>query len=138
MLERSADWRLLLQLDGDDAMGWLWGASGFLYYAIREQDLRRGDFDGTWMVFPVLLSSSAAEPGLPAGAAADGHRSPEGVADLHATRRSGGRRATPAPRTPPSGPAPPTRRLSRSPVGRRSVAEPIGRLDRPAARKMTA
>jgi hypothetical protein len=51
MLERSADWRLLLQLDSDRSMGWSWGENGFLYYAVRDEDLRRGNFDGTWMVF---------------------------------------------------------------------------------------
>jgi hypothetical protein len=50
MLERSADWRLLLQLDTDDSLGWLWGENGCVYYAIREEDLRTGNFDATWMV----------------------------------------------------------------------------------------
>jgi hypothetical protein len=50
MLERSTDWRLLLQLDSDEPLGWLWGESGCVYYAIRDEDLRTGNFDATWMV----------------------------------------------------------------------------------------
>jgi hypothetical protein len=50
MLERSTDWRLLLQLDSDPSLGWLWGESGSVYYAIREEDLQSGNFDATWMV----------------------------------------------------------------------------------------
>jgi uncharacterized protein YwqG len=47
----AADWLLLLQLDTDDDIGWMWGDAGTLYYWIREQDLRTGRFDRTWMIF---------------------------------------------------------------------------------------
>jgi Domain of unknown function (DUF1963) len=43
-------WRLLLQLDTDDEMGWMWGDVGRLYFVIAEDDLRAGRFGGTWLV----------------------------------------------------------------------------------------
>lgn len=47
----SKDWKLLLQLDTDDDCGWMWGDVGTLYFWIREQDARAGDFSRVWMVF---------------------------------------------------------------------------------------
>ncbi|MGA9520048.1 MAG: YwqG family protein [Myxococcaceae bacterium] len=46
----AADWRLLLQLDSDEQLDWTWATSGRLYFWIRDQDLRSGDFSGTWAV----------------------------------------------------------------------------------------
>lgn len=42
--EVSSDWRLLLQLDSDDAPETEWGDTGRIYYWIRQQDLARQDF----------------------------------------------------------------------------------------------
>ena len=47
----AAEWKLLLQLDTDDDCGWMWGDVGTLYFWIREQDARAGDFSRVWMVF---------------------------------------------------------------------------------------
>jgi uncharacterized protein YwqG len=47
----AKDWRLLLQLDTDDDTGWMWGDVGTLYFWIREQDAKAGDFSRIWMVF---------------------------------------------------------------------------------------
>lgn len=42
-------WRLLLQLDTDEDVGWMWGDVGTLYFAVRsEPPLRFGE---TWMIF---------------------------------------------------------------------------------------
>jgi uncharacterized protein YwqG len=47
----AQDWRLLLQIDTDDEVGWTWGDVGRIYYWIREDDLRRARFDRVWLVF---------------------------------------------------------------------------------------
>jgi uncharacterized protein YwqG len=44
------DWRLLLQLDTDDDAGMMWGDTGMLYFWIREQDARVGDFSKVWTI----------------------------------------------------------------------------------------
>ncbi|HWA82225.1 MAG TPA: YwqG family protein [Fimbriimonadaceae bacterium] len=45
------DWRLLLQVDSDDAAGMMWGDVGILYFCIREDDLKKADFEKVWMIF---------------------------------------------------------------------------------------
>jgi uncharacterized protein YwqG len=44
------DWRLFLQLDSDDDLGWMWGDVGRLYFWIRDADLRAGRYESTWCV----------------------------------------------------------------------------------------
>jgi uncharacterized protein YwqG len=44
------DWLLLLQVDTDDNVGWMWGGSGTIYYWIRKQDLLAARFDRAWMI----------------------------------------------------------------------------------------
>ncbi len=46
----AENWQLLLQLETDEAAGWMWGDVGSLYYAIRRQDLADRSFDRTWMI----------------------------------------------------------------------------------------
>lgn len=46
----AADWRLLLQLDTDNDAEMTWGDTGRLYFWIREQDARAGDFSKTWTI----------------------------------------------------------------------------------------
>ncbi len=48
--EAKARWRLLLQVDSDDAAGTMWGDSGMLYYWIRDDDLAARRFDRAWCV----------------------------------------------------------------------------------------
>ena len=46
----ALDWRLLLQVPSVDAAGMMWGDVGYLYYWIREDDLRARRFDRAWMI----------------------------------------------------------------------------------------
>jgi uncharacterized protein YwqG len=48
--EAKARWRLLLQVDSDDAAGLMWGDAGILYYWIRDDDLAARRFDRAWCV----------------------------------------------------------------------------------------
>ncbi len=49
--EREApDWVLVLQVASDDARGFMWGDSGFLYVWMRRQDLRERAFDRAHLV----------------------------------------------------------------------------------------
>jgi uncharacterized protein YwqG len=48
--EAKARWRLLLQVDSDEAAGTMWGDSGMLYYWIRDDDLAARRFDRAWCV----------------------------------------------------------------------------------------
>ena len=45
-----ADWRLLLQIDGDEAAGMEWGDVGRLYWWIRAEDLRAHQWQRSWCV----------------------------------------------------------------------------------------
>ena len=45
----KARWKLLLQVDSDDASGMMWGDAGMLYHWIRD-DLAARRFDRTWCV----------------------------------------------------------------------------------------
>lgn len=46
----AKDWRLLFQLDSDEDLDFCWGDCGILYFWIREQDARAGNFDNVWMI----------------------------------------------------------------------------------------
>lgn len=44
------DWQLLLQLDSEENLGYMWGDSGKLYFWIREQDCKNKAFDKVWAI----------------------------------------------------------------------------------------
>jgi uncharacterized protein YwqG len=44
------DWILLLQIDSDDAIGFMWGDLGRLYFCINKNDLAQMDFSKVWVV----------------------------------------------------------------------------------------
>jgi hypothetical protein len=46
----AADWRLLLQLDSDDRLGWRWGETGCVYFSARAADVRAGALDRSWLI----------------------------------------------------------------------------------------
>jgi uncharacterized protein YwqG len=46
----ASDWELLLQLDSDNAPGWMWGDGGRIYFWIRKQDLATRRFENAWLV----------------------------------------------------------------------------------------
>lgn len=48
--EGANDWRLLLQIDSDQSIGMCWGDVGRLYFWIKANDLKQGNFDQVWMV----------------------------------------------------------------------------------------
>lgn len=50
----ASDWRLLLQLDSDEAADMMWCDVGTLYFMVRHQDAEAADFSRCWM----LLQSS--------------------------------------------------------------------------------
>ncbi|MCD4657108.1 MAG: DUF1963 domain-containing protein [Planctomycetes bacterium] len=45
-----SEWVLLLQLDSDDDVGFMWGDCGLLYFWIKKDDLKSGNFDNIWLI----------------------------------------------------------------------------------------
>lgn len=46
----AADWRLLLELDSEDALDIMWGDSGRLYFWIHKDGLAARRFDKAWLI----------------------------------------------------------------------------------------
>lgn len=47
---RAADWRLLLQIDSDDAADMKWGDSGRIYFWMTVQALERREWSRAWLI----------------------------------------------------------------------------------------
>jgi uncharacterized protein YwqG len=50
LLAGAAEWELLLQIDSDEDLDMTWGDVGMLYFWVRRDDARRGDFSNVWMI----------------------------------------------------------------------------------------
>jgi uncharacterized protein YwqG len=51
VLEQGRDnWTLLLQVDSEDENGMMWGDLGKLYYWIKKEDLKNGNFNNVWVI----------------------------------------------------------------------------------------
>jgi uncharacterized protein YwqG len=48
--KNAREWRLLLQVPSAESAGMMWGDVGCLYYWIREDDLKAGRFEQSWMI----------------------------------------------------------------------------------------
>jgi uncharacterized protein YwqG len=46
----ARSWRLLFQLDTDDELNLMWGDCGTIYFWVREDDARAGNFEGSWLI----------------------------------------------------------------------------------------
>jgi uncharacterized protein YwqG len=46
----ASEWKLLFQIDSDDALDFMWGDSGRLYYWVLKDEAQRGDFANAWLV----------------------------------------------------------------------------------------
>ncbi|MFD1177839.1 YwqG family protein [Paenibacillus puldeungensis] len=44
------DWILLLQIDSEEEIGFMWGDVGRLYFWIREKDLKEKNFENPWVI----------------------------------------------------------------------------------------
>ena len=43
------DWIVLLQMDTDDELDWMWGDAGAMFYLMHRDDLANRDFDKCWL-----------------------------------------------------------------------------------------
>ncbi len=46
----AKDWRLLLQLDTEPELDFMWGDGGMIYIWVKEAEASRGDFSSAWLV----------------------------------------------------------------------------------------
>ncbi len=46
----AADWRLLMQFDSDERLGWMWGDVGRIYFWSRRQDIKTKNFLASWAI----------------------------------------------------------------------------------------
>ena len=46
----TTDWHLLLQMDGDDEIDWMWGDAGAMFYLMHRDDLQVRAWDKCWLI----------------------------------------------------------------------------------------
>ena len=46
----TTDWHLLLQMDTDDEIDWMWGDAGAMFYLMHRDDLSNREWDKCWLV----------------------------------------------------------------------------------------
>jgi len=50
-IDKALDWKLLLQIDSDNLMGWNWADWGKIYFFIYKDDLKKHTFENVRLVF---------------------------------------------------------------------------------------
>jgi uncharacterized protein YwqG len=50
LAEGAEDWELLLQVDSDEELAWMWGDAGRVYFWARQQHIDAADFLGSWSI----------------------------------------------------------------------------------------
>lgn len=48
--EGASNWRLLLQINSDDDLDWMWGDAGMIYFLCREDDIANQRFERAWTI----------------------------------------------------------------------------------------
>lgn len=46
----AQDWRLLFQVDSDDDLGLMWGDVGKIYFWVKQDEARQGNFANAWVI----------------------------------------------------------------------------------------
>lgn len=46
----AKDWALLLQIDTDDDLKLMWGDAGMVYFWVKTEEARKGDFSNAWLI----------------------------------------------------------------------------------------
>lgn len=50
IIDAPNEWIQLLQIDSDDGTGMMWGDAGMLYLWIKKSDLKKREFENTWLI----------------------------------------------------------------------------------------
>jgi len=50
LMKYATDWKLLLQMDSEEELGFMWGDLGRIYFWIHKDDLKNRNFDNVWLI----------------------------------------------------------------------------------------
>jgi uncharacterized protein YwqG len=50
LAQGASQWRLLFQFDSDEDLGVSWGDAGCIYYWVKQEEAREGNFSSSWLV----------------------------------------------------------------------------------------